>query len=106
MNATATYTRTYSATACFPERGLGSKSPFRKAASDSHIPAVHPQLNGDGEAPLLRWSCAATSPRKRKAFILSVLLFSIIRESAAFLFSRRRAIFSEMGTKKEANAER
>jgi len=32
--------------------------------------------------------------------------FFIIRESAAFLFGRRRAIFSEMGTKKEANAER
>ena len=36
----------------------------RKAASDSHIPAVHPQLNGDGEVPLLRWRCAATSPPK------------------------------------------
>ena len=63
-NVSATYTRTYSATACFPERGLAAKSPFQKAASDSHIPAVHPQLNGDGEVPLLRWRCAATSPPK------------------------------------------
>ena len=39
---------------------------------DYYIPAVHPQLNGDGEVPLLRWSCAATSSRKRKAFVFSV----------------------------------
>lgn len=50
----------HSATACFPERGLAAKSPFRKTASDSHIPAVYPQLNGDGEVPLLHWKRSAT----------------------------------------------
>ena len=35
---------------------------------DYYIPAVHSQLNGDGEVPLLRWRCAATSPPKTEGF--------------------------------------